>query len=162
MPEPANSRELQGAEALREAAVELVAAARRSVHICSRDLDRALYDNEPFLDALTRFLTSHPRAFARILVRDADPAVRDGHRLIDLAQRLSSRLAIREPGPQHRDYNAAFLVTDGRGVLYRELGDRFEAVVSDSDRPRARQLISYHDEAWEFGHANPNLRTLEI
>lgn len=155
-------RELGGAEAVREACIELVTDARRSVHIHSRDMDSALYDDGRFLDALTRFLISHPRAFARVLVQDATTAIREGHRLIGLAQRLSSRFAIREPGPQHRDYNAAFLVTDGTGVLYRELGDRFDAVYSRHDRARARQLVRYHDEAWEFGQPNPNLRNLNL
>lgn len=154
--------ELSTREEIRAASVHLVAHARRTVHIYSRDLDPQLYDNDEFLDALRRFAISHRRAEVRIIVQDAGPAVRDGHRLIGLAQRLSSRIGIREPGPQHREYNAAFLVTDARGVIYRELGDRFDALASEDDRPRARQLIRYHDEVWEFGRTNPNIRVLGI
>lgn len=154
--------ELGTRDELRAASLALVSAARRTVHIYSRDLDPQVYDESDFLEALTRFAVSHDRAQVRILVQDAGPAIRDDHRLIGLAQRLSSRIAIREPGPQHRDYNAAFLVTDAEGVIYRELGDRFDAVAFESDRPRARQLIRYHDEVWEFGRTNPNLRVLGI
>ena len=39
---------------------------------------------------------------------------------------------------------------------------RFAAFASEDDRPRARQLIRYHDEVWEFGRTNPNLRALGI
>lgn len=154
--------ELGTRDELRAASLALLSAARRTVHIYSRDLDPQIYDNSEFLEALTAFAVSHSQAQARIIVQDAGPAIRGSHRLIGLAQRLTSRIAIREPGPQHREYNAAFLVTDARGVIYRELGDRFDAVAAEDDRPRARQLIRYHDEVWEFGRTNPNLRVLGI
>ena len=154
--------ELATRQEVRAASIHLVSTARRTVHVYSRDLDPHLYDNSEFLDALARFAVSHRNARARIIVQDAGPAIRGDHRLINLAQRLSSSIEIREPGPQHREYNAAFLVTDARGVIYRELGDRFEAIASEDDRPRARQLIRYHDEVWEFGRTNPNLRSLDI
>lgn len=154
--------ELGTRDELRAASLALLSAARRTVHIYSRDLDPQIYDNSEFLDALTAFAVSHSQAQARIIVQDAGPAIRGSHRLIGLAQRLTSRIAIREPGQQHREYNAAFLVTDAKGVIYRELGDRFDAVAAEDDRPRARQLIRYHDEVWEFGRTNPNLRVLGI
>lgn len=154
--------EMEGAEAIRDAGIELVGAARRSVHIYSRDLDPHLYDNSGFLEAMTRFLTGHPRAEARVIVQQPAKAVRDDNRLIDLARRLSSRFEIREPGPQHREYNAAFLVVDAGAVLYRELGDRFEAQLHKDNRALARQLIRYHTEVWEFGQRNVNLRALDL
>lgn len=159
---PATFGELGTREELRAATLALLAEARRTVHIYSRDMDPQIYDDTEFLDALSGFAVAHNKARVRILVQDSGPAVRRSHRLIGLAQRLSSRIAIREPGPQHREYNAAFFVTDEKGVIYRELGDRFDAIASDDDRPRARQLVRYHDEVWEFGRTNPNLRVLGI
>lgn len=154
--------ELGTRDELRAATLALLTAARRTVHIYSRDLDPQIYDDSEFLEALTRFAVGHSQAEARIIVQDAGPAIRRSHRLIGLAQRLSSRISIREPGPQHRDYNAAFFITDSQGVIYRELGDRFDAIAAEDDRPRARQLIRYHEEVWEFGRTNPNLRVLGI
>lgn len=154
--------ELATREQVRAASLYLVANARRTVHIYSRDLDPQLYDNSEFLQALGSFAVSHRYAEVRIIVQDAGPAIRDDNRIIGLAQRLSSHVGIREPGPQHREYNAAFLVTDSQGVIYRELGDRFDAIAAEDDRPRARQLVRYHDEVWEFGRTNPNIRALGI
>lgn len=159
---PPRFGELSTRDEIRAASLHLVTSARRTVHIYSRDLDPQLYDNTEFLDALARFAVSHRNAAVRIVVQDAGPAIRADHRLVGVAQRLSSSIEIREPGPQHREYNAAFLVADARGVIYRELGDRFDAIASEDDRPRARQLIRYHDEVWEFGRVNPNLRALGI
>lgn len=159
---PAPFGELGTRDELRAATLALLSSARRTVHIYSRDMDPQIYNDSGFIEALTRFAVAHSQAQVRIIVQDAGPAVRSGHRLIDLAQRLSSRIAIREPGPQHREYNAAFFVTDAKGVIYRELGDRFDAIAAEDDRPRARQLIRYHDEVWEFGRTNPNLRVLGI
>lgn len=154
--------ELSTAADVRAASIELARRARRTIHIHSRHLDPDIYDNQPFLDALTRLVTSHANAFVRILVRDAGPAIHDGNRLIELARRLSSSIEIREPGLQHRDYNAAFLVVDARGVIYRELSDRYEAQANEDDRARARQLVRYHDQAWAFSVANASLRALDI
>jgi hypothetical protein len=102
------------------------------------------------------------RSHVHIIVQDSARAVKEGHRLITLAQRLSSYVQIRNPGRDHMDYAGAFLVADGTGLLRRNLADRYEGVVDFNDRLAARELERYFLEVWEHGHPDPQLRRLLI
>ena len=92
---------------------------------------------------------------------DLRRAVREGHALISLAQRLSSHFALRvveeEPDVQ---YPAAFLANDRDGYLYRPIATRFEASASLRDPARSRQLLAYFDEVWERARPASELRPL--
>lgn len=150
--------EVDTSDAVREASLALVRQARREVMIMSRHLDAVLFDNTETTTALREFVLQSRRTRLRILVKDPAPAVRAGHRLIDLCQRLSSFAEIRVPAPEFGNYNAAFLVADGRGVVHRGLADRYEATVAFSEPGLAGECVRQFDEMWETARSDPSLR----
>lgn len=141
----------------------LAAQARHRLWIYSRDLDPLLYDREPFLEHVRRLLTGAAQAEVRVLVHDPAVAVRDGHRLLALAQRLSSRCHLRTPVvDEDRQYAAAFLLDDRGGYLFRPIGSRFEGE-GNAHRPgRHRALLSYFEQVWERSEPSPELRRLAL
>lgn len=143
------------------AIIELLADARHELAICTRDLDPALFDVPATLDALKRIALSGQHARIRILVHDPRKAVADGHRLIALAQRLPSAIALRTPVDE-RDlqYPGAFLVNDRHGYLFRVLGSRFEGEGSTHAPGRHAQLRELFDQAWERSVPCVELRPL--
>ncbi len=147
---------------VKEASVALVEQSRRTVEIVSRHLDPAVYDNAEFVLALRRFLLDSSRARVHIIVMDSKPIVTSGHRLIDLAQKLSSYMEIRKPDRKHANYNCAFLLADRTGSVVRQLADRFEGVVNFGDRRSASELGETFDEMWAHAEPDPNLRRLRI
>lgn len=141
----------------------LVAAGRRELCIYTRDLDPILFDAEPMLEALKRFAISGRGASIRILVQDPRSASQRGHRLIALAQRLSSVFAFRTP-MQEEDlqYASAFVLNDVRGYYFRTLGNRFEGEAVNYAPGKHAQLQEYFDQVWERSEASEELRPISL
>jgi len=154
--------ELDTSDAVREACLALIGQARREVLIMSRQLDKVLFDNAEASQALRNFALQSRRTRLRVLVKDPEPAKRNGHRLVDLAQRLSSYAEIRVPAPEYHAYNAAFLVADRQGAVHRSLADRYEATVTFADRHLAGECMRQFDEMWETSQLDPTLRRLHL
>ncbi len=151
---------LDRSDAIRNAGLALVRLARRSVIIVSRNLDERLYNNAEFITAVREFTLSSRHARLRILVRDSAPAVHAGHRLIELSQRLSSFVEIRNPDHQFASYNSAFLVADTAGYVYRELSDQYQAQCCFSDRKYSDELSRQFKDMWENSQPDINLRRM--
>lgn len=150
------------APSLRAASVALLVRARHHVCLYTRDLDPAVYDQQDVIDELRRIALSGRRAEIRILVQDTARVVQEGHRLIDLAQRLSSIIHLRRPTHEDLQYNAAFLLNDSDGYLYRAFGDRYEAEGDLAYAPRREELLRYFNEVWERAEPPPELRRLSL
>jgi len=145
------------------AIADLLADARYEIAIYSRDLDPALLDVLPILDAIKRIALSGRRARVRILVQEPRKALADGHRLIALAQRLPSIIEMRTPLEEtDRQYASAFLINDRRGYLFRVLASRNEGEGSTYAPGRHAQLREYFDQVWERSVPSEELRQLAI
>lgn len=150
--------EIDTSEACRLAVLSMARQAVRSLEIVSRRLDPAVYDDADFVDAVAQLCLGSPRVRVRVLVREPAPIVKRGHRLLALAQRLSTFIDIRVPSREHADYNSAFFLADGAGVVYRTLADRYEAKVSFNDPRGAQELGKLFEEMWQTASPDPNLR----
>jgi hypothetical protein len=154
--------EVTSGDEARDAALALARQARQGIDIVSRHLDPRLYDTPELIEALKALALGSRRTRVRVLVQDVLPILRDGHRLVALAQRIPTYVHIRVPAPQHQDFNRAFLVADGTGYLHRELADRFEGTVSFYDLPTARDLLRQFEPLWEAAEPELSLRVLGI
>jgi hypothetical protein len=154
--------EVDTSDAVRDACIALIHKAHRDLAIVSRHLDPVLFDNQQAIDALRAFVLRSRRTRTRILVRDPEPALRGGNRLLDLAQRLSSFVEIRIPAHEFHGYNAAFVAADGAGIVYRTMADRFEATVAFGDRHLAGEAMRQFDSMWETSGTHPGLRRMHL
>ncbi len=154
--------ELDSAQMNRLAALRLAEQAQRFVYIFTPDLDARVYDSDEFIAALSRLARSHRRARVAVVVKDSTPAVAQGHRIIGLAQRLSSYVEIRNPDVNHADLNESFMLVDGVAFMRRKLADRYEAVASFNDPFTARRLGELFDEVWQRATPDPKLRRLHL
>ena len=145
------------------AVATLLAEAQHEVAIYTRDLDPALFDVPATLDALKRIALSGRHARVRILIHDPRSPVANGHRLIALAQRLSSAITLRTPVEERdQQYPSAFLLNDRSGYLFRPLGSRLEGEGSTHAPGRHAQLRDFFDQVWERSEPSPELRQLGI
>lgn len=146
----------------RAVALALTQQAVRTLHIFSRDLDHALFDTPEFEEAASQLARGSQYARIQILVQDSSGAVRRGHRLITLAQRLSSRIEIRKPVTEYADINRAFFIADETGYISRQLADRYDGVGNFNDRLTARDLAGFFNEVWERSQQDSQLRRLHL
>ena len=149
---------IDNSEACRLAALSMVRQAARSIDIVSRHLDPQMYDNRDFCEAVSQLITSSRRARVRALVRHTEPVVKRGHRLVALSQRLSSFIEIRVPAREFDEYNGAFLIVDGAGVIYRTLSDGFEATVNFNSARTAQELSRQFESMWQTALLDASLR----
>ena len=139
--------------------LELARQAKRSLTIFSHDLEPALYNSPAFYDATRDVIGSDPNAMIRILVYDISRTINRGHRLLELSQRLSSRVQIRK---LPRKYHHAFLIADDIGVLDRRRAERYEATANFNAPGLANNLLHFFDGAWDHSSRTPEVLTLNI
>jgi predicted GNAT family N-acyltransferase len=153
-----DSRESALAETLR-----LVAEAKRELCIYTRALDPDLFESDAALEALKRVAISGRGASIRILVQDPRAVATRGHRLLPLAQRLTSIFALRTPTDDNDlQYPSAFLVNDTGGLYFRVLGNRFEGEAVNYAPGRHAQLLAYFNQVWERAEPSEDLRQLSL
>jgi hypothetical protein len=153
---------LETSDEHRRAVQQMVQQCRRGIQIISRDLDPAVYDFPEFAEALTRALLEGRRMKVRVLVHDAQSIARHGHRLLDVAARLSSFIEIRKPGPDHKDYNGGMFIADVRGYVTRRTADRYTGAANFNGPREAALLLDEFEEMWQKSTPDANLRKFRI
>lgn len=165
LPAVPESREIavESLEEARDVTLAVLRQARHRLWIYSRDLDPLLLGTPEALDAIRQFGIGRRNAELRILLHDPMSALRSGHGLVPLVQRLSSRMAFRVPETEHDlQYPAAFVVDDTGGYLFRPIGSRFEGTADLHGPGRARQLREYFDQVWERSLPSRELRPVHL
>lgn len=155
------SIDLADSAAQHRAAVALASQARRCVDIFTRDLDKKIYDHKDFLDGLQNLAVNH-RGLIRILVKDSSKAVKYGHRIIPLSQRLTSFIEVRKVADDYKEYNEAFLIADEIGYAHRKHADRFEGVARFNAAKEATSLLIFFNEVWRNSAPDPDLRRIYL
>ncbi len=161
-PEPAGLWARDAGQA-REAILTLLRAARHEATFYTHDLDPELLDVTEVIDEVRRLALSGRRARIRIIVHDVRaPTTRD-HRLVALAQRLSSAFEIRVPAEEvDQQYPSAFVLNDAGGYFFRPLAGRSDGHGSTYAGGRHRQLLSLFNEVWERSQPSEELRLLGL
>lgn len=152
------SRDQALAETLR-----LVEGARRELCIYTRTLDPDILDTDDALEKLKRLAIAGRGATIRIIVQEPRVPSQRGHRLIALAQRLTSAFEFRTPAQdEDLQYPSAFVLNDASGYYFRTLGNRFEGEAVNYAPGKHAQLQEYFDQVWERSEPSDELRQLAL
>lgn len=146
----------------RRLACALLSQAKRTIDIYTHHLDKAIFDDADFIAALKRLVINHSKARARILVVDSQPAVKQGHRLINLGQQVTSKIKFNSPATNTTPPSDAFIVVDNTGLIYRPQGDRFHGHANFHAPNEARELLARFESLWENSTPDPYIRRLHI
>ena len=140
-------------------ALALASQARQSLLLFTRDLDPEIYNTPAFVDAVRNVAGARNGGMVQILAWDIERAIQRGHRLIDLARRLGSRVRIRQTP---RSFHHSFLVADSTGVFDRRRAGRFEATASFHDPGWASSLERFFHEVWEQSSRSSGAAALQL
>ena len=157
MPE---AKEISTRLEFRDAACELARSARLQLNILSHTFEREIYGHPDFVHAVQALATRHKMARIRILIHSPEWASRSGHRLVELARRLSSFIEIRELNEQDRQLTSEVLIADERALLYRESPDDLIARFLPEAPQEARPWQRRFDGLWAGGELVQGLRQL--
>ena len=134
----------------------------RNIDILSRHLDNNIFDTSDFIEAIKQLSISSKFTKIRVLIKDTDPMIKNGHRMTELIQQLTSSIEVRIISDEYKTYNEAFSLYDGKGVIYLRHADRYEGL-ANFDRPRlVTELSNKFNEIWEHSVQDPNLRRLHL
>ena len=136
--------------------------AQDTLDIFSRHLDPGLYEQSDFLANLSRMCLRNRKARIRFLVQQPAEAVKHCQRLLELARKLSSSIELRQPHPDYRQHNQAFLVADQCGLIYRKLSDRYEGIANFYTPVEAKRRTDFFTEVWDRSEVNPEFRRLYL
>lgn len=149
-------------EEFRLASLSLARQAVRSLDILSYDLDAPLYDQMDFVMAVKQFCLQSRQSQVRILLHNNERVQKQGHRLVDLARRVPSRISIRRPHPDYLQRQENFLLADRTGHLIRRLYSRYQGEVNFSDRLGSERWVDFFNEIWNCSEPDIDLRRLDI
>jgi hypothetical protein len=154
------ARELGTHVEFRDAACELARSARLQLNILTYTFEREIYGHPDFVQAVQKLATQHARAKVRILIHSPEWASRSGHRLVELARRLSSFIELRELNEQDRQLTSEVLIADENALLYRESPDTLQARYFPDDPRQASQWLRRFEGLWAGGEIVQGLRRL--
>lgn len=153
---------LEGGAAIAACVPIWIPRALRRVCILSTRLDPDIYDRDPVRDALLEFATGHPQAEVQMLVREPQALARSGHRLLRLAQRLSSHVRLRALPPACPTPEDEFLVADTGAVLCWQQTRPLRGYGVLHAPAEARRLGEAFEELWSTSEEAPELRRLAL
>jgi len=143
-------------------AISLCQSASRYLCILSPRLDHAAFDNQAMADAVSALARAGRHTQVRILVSDTRNIITYGHRLLQLARRLPSKVHIRTM-KEHPDWNGETIVMrDHDGVLYKPAGPGHDAFYEPDSRASTRRHLDLFDSLWTHSVADPELRALSL
>ena len=151
--------QIETADEYRQITLSLAEQAHHSIDIFTQDLEIEIYGNKIFEHSVFALSKKHPNTRIRILVQDSSKSVRNGHRLIKLAQQLTSSVFINNPTNKQKDEQGAFMVVDNIGLIHRTLATTrtYKANANfKSPRPAAK-LVDHFNNIWQ--HSVPDIQT---
>lgn len=152
----------QGAAECTLVAQRLMEAARERVRILPQRADLRYLTDDAVIGALRALLLRTRRARLEILV-PADVARDDlGRPLWNLAQRLTSAVAVHRLADEDAQLGEAWFTVDERGYLHRPQPERLAAQASLEQPARARDLNQRFAALWLNSEPDPDLRRLGL
>ncbi len=149
-----------GVEAAR---LQLLIDARHRLAIHLPALDSEHFASAAERGQIRRIATSGRGARIRLLLHDPAAALRDGHRLLTLVQRLSSVIQVRRPLDEiDLAQRAAWLLNDAGGYLFLPEYDRPQGRAARHDRASQAPLAQQFAQVWERSVPATELQALGL
>lgn len=153
---------IDSAEENTNAAISLAKQSSRNINIFTQDLDSAIYDNDDFVNAISKLAISDSRSIIRVLIHDSMRAVKSEHKLLKLAQTMPDSVFIRNPTRLYQHIRCSYMVVDHLAYIYRDRPQHFnfDASVNFMSPRRAATLDDNFMEIWEKSTIDRNVRRL--
>lgn len=154
---------VEGRSAFADAALALIAEARREIRLLSHELDVRLYGSEAVYEAVKGFLLSSERARLRVLINQPRLAAQRGHRLVELGRLLSSRVEFRGLSDERQqEHRAEWLIIDERSLLERREPEALVARLFQDQPLAARERGNDFETLWNEASPAQELRSLGL
>ncbi len=141
---------------------KLASSAVHSINILSRSLNHQVFDRADILEAMHKFIQKSRHSGIQILLYDGTNIIKNGHRLLNLADRVPSKITFRKLPKECTVYNESFMTADGKGFLHNPQSDRYEGSVNFNDITRCSELDKIFTDYWHQSEPIADLRRVSI
>ncbi|NOQ94779.1 MAG: hypothetical protein GQ547_09130 [Methylophaga sp.] len=145
----------EGRDEARALVLDMAQQAKRQICIFGRDIDSILFDNPEFIDCVQNLALRSSQTEVKILVHDTLVNMQRDHRLIPLAQHLTSSIHVHKTAKQHRDSQQTLLLIDDFAYLNCPRATVYDGYACLYDRLEVRQLQQKFDKMW--GQSSPDI-----
>lgn len=135
---------------------------RRTLYLYSQHLDSSLFDNSDVIAGLSAFVRAAPPNQLKVLIHSSDLAVARGHRLVELARRLESKIEIRLVPKDMASEDRTFLCWDNAGYWLQPDYSNYSGQTNDADPVLASRLAGEFERTWQRSISDPELRLLGL
>lgn len=153
---------LDGLEDFRQHARQMGIQARRQLRLLSEHLDFPVFDQQPFADAISTLARRGQYSDIRIIVKDTQPLIEQGHKLAKLASRLPSKVRIKKLGIEPTNKEMTFLLVDNNKVLFRPDERVYKGFANYDGGPEVKNLDETFARLWQYSEDDPQLRRLYL
>ncbi|QGX41513.1 hypothetical protein [Permianibacter aggregans] len=145
-----------------QACVQLLKAAKLELKLFTRDLDSRVLDYPDIVEAFSQLARYSRQSKIQVLIVDPESPLRSGHRLLDLFQRLSSKIETRKVHPDYTQLPFTFMTVDQRGLLYRSNAAEYEGEVNFNAPLPVKEKNKQFDDIWQQSEPVSEWRRLYI
>jgi len=156
-----NDIQLSSAKAISAAVIQATENTLRTIKIFTPDLEAEIYNNDGFRKRLLAFTQGNRHAQIQILVDDISSALQSGHKLIGLAQQLSSIVTIKDTPTDYQGTHIAFILFDQARFIFKP-DNTLHNAISSSCKNRVNKLNEFFTSAWGQAEQNSHARRLSI
>lgn len=135
---------------------------RRTLYLYSQHLDNSLFDNSDVIAGLSAFVRAAPPNQLKVLIHSSELAVARGHRLVELARRLESKVEIRLVPNDMASEERTFLCWDNKGFWLLPDYSNYSGQTNDADPVLASRLAGEFERTWQRSLSDPELRLLGL
>ncbi|MEE4246757.1 MAG: hypothetical protein V2I33_15200 [Kangiellaceae bacterium] len=153
---------LDRASELKLVSFRMMSQAKRQINIFSRDLDPRILNDRSLERALTKFCRRSRFARVKILIHDPKAIQRQDHRLISLAQNLSSYVTIKAVAKDYLELPFTYYTVDDYGLMYRTVHDDYSTKINFYQPLRVKELNKQFEEIWQQSRVASEFRTLSL
>jgi hypothetical protein len=141
---------------------QLANSAVLNINIISRSLNHQIFDRSDIVETFSKFVRKNRNTSVRIILFDSANVIKFGHRLINLADKVPSKISIRKLPKEYSYYNESLVTADSKGFLHNPQSDRYEGSVSFNDHIRCAELDKTFTDHWHQSEVPLDLRRVSI
>lgn len=142
--------------------LQIAQQAKKQICIFGKDIDTVLFNQAELIHIISDLARQGHNTKIKILVHDTATNVQFDHRLIPLAQHLTSSIFIHNTAKQHRQAQNTQILVDDFAYLNCPHTTVYSGYACLYDRLELRKLQKIFNEQWEQSSPDINIRRLNL
>jgi len=153
---------VNGFQALQNVSQRLFEQANRSIQIYTRDFDPRILSHQSIEKSVIELVKRSRYSRIEILIQAEEHLRGIDHRLVTLAQRFTSGIAIKLIPKDYFEEAFAFYLVDGKQILYRQYHQDYHAELRQMPDFLVKEKARYFDKIWQESSPASFLRALYL